>query len=86
MSLEARVARIEAHIEHIDEDMRSMKQDISGIRSELLLMNSDFNSKLMEMGAKLNAQMWSNFKWLLSIFIAGFGTLTTLMAHGFHWL
>lgn len=75
MSLEARVARIEAHIEHIDEDIRSMKQDISGIRSALI-----------DMSFKLNAQMWSNFKWLLGIFIAGFGTLTTLMAHGFHWL
>ena len=71
MSLEARVARIEAHIEHIDVELADIKQDIRNVRVEIKSQSESFRGDL---------------KWMLGLYAAGFGTLATLMAHGFHWI
>ena len=35
---------------------------------------------------KLDARIDSNFKWLLGMMIAGFGSLLGIVSHGFHWI
>ena len=32
------------------------------------------------------AEQRAEFRWLLGIFLAGFGAILGVLAHGFHWL
>ena len=72
---------------HYNEDTRLalLEQSISHINATLLRFEHRFDqldSKL----EKLDSRIDSNFKWLLSVMIAGFGSLLGIIAHAQHWI
>jgi len=65
---------------HYNEDTRLalLEQSISHIDATLLRFEHRFD--------QLDSRMDSNFKWLLGIMIAGFGSLLGIIAHAQHWI
>jgi len=35
---------------------------------------------------RIEREQRADFRWLVGIMLGGFGALSTVMAHGFHWL
>jgi hypothetical protein len=72
--MEARVAVLETHVQHIRDDLTEIRKDLRELRSE-----SDRNFKmLLTMDEK-------NFRLLFGALIAVALGLAGLMAKGFHW-
>lgn len=93
--------RIETKFDNIDKkyDMKfeilDKKLDIFSNKSDAKLEAIDerFNGKFNEIIKEnfnnyrdLNNKIDSSFKWLLTIYTAGFGSLFGLLAHSLHWI
>ena len=89
MSLEPRVAKLESDVNHIMTDIAEIKIDIRRLDSDIKTEVHRLDSKIESSFITLNNRIDSNFKWLMSTFliafIASFGGLAAMMAHGFHW-
>ncbi|CAN5256807.1 hypothetical protein BH10PSE19_BH10PSE19_10150 [soil metagenome] len=79
MDLESRVAVLEAHVEHIRDDIREIKTEIKEVISEVKGLRSEMQSNFNG----LRSEMHTNFRWMLGIFIGmwatGFGTVIALL-------
>ncbi|MFC4729502.1 hypothetical protein [Coralloluteibacterium thermophilus] len=80
--MEARVAKLEAHVEHILEDVREIKQDVRGLRKDVAQEFSDVRGSISRMSEKADTR----FVWLISAYGAGFMILLGVMAKGFGWV
>lgn len=73
--MEARVAKLEAAVEHIQSDVADLKADLRQFKSE---MHDDMSA--------IRAEARSDFRYLLSALVVGALGLAGLMAKGFGWL
>lgn len=73
--MEARIAKLEASMEHVQEDIRDIKADLRGFRDQV---HDDFKSDRSTARAE--------FLWLVGGAIAAVTVLVGVMAHGFHWI
>ena len=98
--MEARVAVLEAHVEHIRKDIADVKTDLREMRQEM----KDFHHELTGMGRDTQAEFTSvrsemraeftvvrremrkDFMILFGALIAAVLGLAALMAKGFHWI
>ena len=74
--LEARVAKLEAAVEHIQADMAEIR-----VRPPYA-----FKAQVHDDFKDLRADMRSDFRWTISVLAGGAVGLAGLMAKGFKWL
>lgn len=70
--MEARIARLEASVEAIQRDVKETKDDLKNIR----------NIDIQSIGKKID----HFFIFIISLFLAGFGTVLYTLANGFGWI
>ena len=73
--MEARVAKLEAAVEHIQADVADLKSEFRSFRTQT---HDDL--------ASLNGRLWTMFLWLVAALAATAVGLAGLMAKGFGWL
>lgn len=73
--MEARIAKLEASMEHVQEDIRDIKTELRNFRGQV---HDDFKSD--------RATARTEFLWLVGGAIAAVAVLVGVMAHGFHWI
>ena len=69
--MEARIAKLEVAVEHIEHDIQEIKTDVREVR----------NIDLRE----IRNEARTDFRWMLGLGIGAVVTLAGLMAKGFHW-
>lgn len=66
--MEGRIAKVEAHIDHISKDIGELKSDVRGIRDRMTILSDRLDSK---------------FVWMLGIFGGGFLILLGVFWSGY---
>jgi len=77
-SEDTRLALLEQSINHLNSTLMRFENRFDQIDAKFNQMDSKFE--------KLDSRIDSNFKWLLSIIIAGFGSTLGIIAHVQHWI
>ena len=98
-SEDTRLALLEQSIDHLNATLMRFETRFDQIDAKFNQMDGKFNQmdgkfnqmdvKFGQMDAKfekLDSRIDSNFKWLLSIMIAGFGSVLGIIAHVQHWI
>ena len=91
-SEDTRLALLEQSIGHLNVTLERFEKRFDQIDAKFDLIDIKFNhidGKFDRMDAKfekLDSRIDSNFKWLLSVMIAGFGSLLGIIAHTQHWI
>ena len=89
--------RIEHRLEAVDAGLRA---EITGLRGEIRTGLSDVRGEIKDVRGEIRTGLadvrgeikdvrsaaQSDFKWLLSLMLGGFGSLLAIMARGFGWL
>ena len=68
---DTRLALLEQSIGHLDSALRRFEHRFDQLDQKI---------------EKVDMRIDSNFKWLLSIILAGFGSLLGIIAHAQHWI
>lgn len=79
--MEARVAKLEAALEHVQKDVGEIKADIRDTKNAWIAFKDDVNSEFKAVRSEMRSDTWK----LLGIFGAGFALLLAAMAKGFGW-
>lgn len=90
--LETTIGHIHETLERIEKNMDKGFSEVSAKFGEVNKIIDNIESK-MEKGFfetnkridGINNQLWSNFKWLLGIMLAGFSSVLGIVAHALHW-
>ncbi len=77
-SEDTRLALLEQSIEHLNATLQRFEKRFDHIDAKFDHIDAKFE--------KLDSRIDSNFKWLLSIMLAGFGSLLGVIAHTQHWI
>lgn len=91
-SEDTRLALLEQSIEHLNETLRRFEKRFDQIDARFEQIDAKFDridvrfERIDAKFDKLDARIDSNFKWLLSIMIAGFSSLLGIIAHTQHWI
>lgn len=91
--MEARIARLEATVGHIQSDVSEIKTDVRRLGDKIDDANRSLNDKIDDvnrsLGCKIDSvkdSLASAKVWALLLYIAQTATLFGVMAHGFGWL
>lgn len=74
----AKSKQSDIHYNNEETRLALLEQSIRHIDATLLRFEHRFD--------QLDSRMDSNFKWLLGVMIAGFGSLLGIIAHAQHWI
>ena len=77
-----RIAVLETTATHIHEELAKIEKRFDKVDRRLDVFEKNMSDGFIEMRKESS----SNFKWLLSLYLGGFGAMLAVMAHGFHWL
>ena len=90
--LNATLMRFETRFDQIDAKFNQMDGKFNQMDGKFNQMDVKFGQMDVKFGQmdakfeKLDSRIDSNFKWLLSIMIAGFGSVLGIIAHVQHWI
>ena len=80
--MEARLAKVEAAVEHIQTDVATIKIELREFRGEILKLRGDLGADIRE----VRNHARDDFRILFGATIVSTLGLAALMAKGFHWL
>ena len=80
-----RLALLEQSIEHLNATLQRFEKRFDRIDARFEQIDVKF-AHVDAKFEKLDSRIDSNFKWLLSVMIAGFGSLLGIIAHTQHWI
>jgi len=73
---------IEPRMAVLEQIARSTDQRLDRIEKRIDALGSEIRGDLRE----IRSNQRSDFRWFMTLYIAGMATLLGVMAHGFHWL
>jgi len=92
-TVEERIARLEAHVEHILRCLADLKADLKAGLERLEARIDKLTQRVDQLEAKyddkldkIDARLTRIIYWALGLYIALTATLLGVMARGFHWL
>lgn len=94
--MEARIASLETHTEHIQSYVQDLRQDMRGLRQEMKELSTKFDTKWDEINKKFDTKFGEVHEALESMRLGGvwdrvwmllaMGALLGVMARGFKWI
>jgi uncharacterized membrane-anchored protein len=82
VTVEERLARLEANVEHIQSDFSEMKGDIRRLNDKV----DGVKDSVAALTVTIQKTVTKLILWAITFYIGGIAGLLTVMAHGFHWL
>jgi uncharacterized membrane-anchored protein len=82
VTVEERLARLEANVEHIQSDVSEMKGDIRRLNDKV----DGVKDSVAALTVTIQKTVTKLILWAITFYIGGIAGLLTVMAHGFHWL